>query len=92
MRFADIYFVCVYACSRLFESAIDYINELLSERQTLMNRLQHAREVLPPGHPVMMPSVEQPLWEREWKGGEGKYDAKAEADEDEEEEEEEESS
>ncbi len=72
-------------CSHLW-TAIDYINELLSERQALVNRLHRAREALPPGHPVMTPSVEQPLWDREWKGGEGKYDAKADEDEEEEEE------
>jgi len=71
----------------VLSKTIDYINELISERQALVNRLHRAREALPPGHLVMTPSVEQPLWEREWKGGEGKYDAKA-GDEDEEEEEE----
>lgn len=41
---------------------------------------------------MLVPPLELPLWEREWKGGEGKYDAKmaengGEADEEEEEDE-----
>lgn len=78
----------VYACSHaaIDFTAIDYINELLSERQALVNRLHRARVTLPPGHPVLIPPAEQPLWEREWNGGEGKYDAKGGGDADEDEE------
>ena len=53
--------------------AIDYINELLSERTTLLARLQKARSALPPGHPGLTPLSPDPAWEREWKGGEGKF-------------------
>lgn len=28
--------------------------------------------MLPPGHPCLIPLSPNPLWEREWKGGEGK--------------------
>ncbi|KAF8653609.1 hypothetical protein AX16_003853 [Volvariella volvacea WC 439] len=58
---------------------IDYINELLVERSALLARYQHARAVLPTGHPATIPlpsSMSElpgiPLWEREWKGGESR--------------------
>ena len=54
-----------------------------------MNRLHRARDALPFGHPVLIPLTEQPLWEREWTGGEGKFDVKGGGDADEEEEDEE---
>ncbi|KAJ3519286.1 hypothetical protein NMY22_g13276 [Coprinellus aureogranulatus] len=73
-------------------SAIDYINDLLSERSNLLSRLQKARSMLPPGHPCLMPLSPTPIWEREWKGGEGRLgdedadesegDAEAEDDDD----------
>ncbi|KAK2460289.1 hypothetical protein APHAL10511_007678 [Amanita phalloides] len=69
----------------VLSKTIDYINELLSERQGLLSRLQHARSILPPSHPALVPPVQHQLWEREWKGGEGKYDAKADEEEEEEE-------
>lgn len=79
--------------SRLFSSlspqltislppAIDYINDLLSERSGLLSRLQRARSLLPPGHPGLIPLSPNPAWEREWKGGEGKFgDEEEEAEE-----------
>ncbi|KAF8710140.1 hypothetical protein AX14_010818 [Amanita brunnescens Koide BX004] len=73
----------------VLSKTIDYIHELLSERQALVNRLHRARDALPFGHPVLIPLTEQPLWEREWTGGEGKYDVKGGGDADEEEEDEE---
>ncbi|KAF8626116.1 hypothetical protein AX17_006611 [Amanita inopinata Kibby_2008] len=79
----------------VLSKTIDYINDLLSERQALLARLQRARSALPARHRALMPAAEQPLWEREWKGGEGKIDGSAgsggagEGDEEEEEEEEE---
>lgn len=69
-------------------TAIDYINDLLDERNALLARLHRARSSLPPGHPELIvppwkrssqdnliPEREEddgPLWEREWKGGLGK--------------------
>lgn len=29
--------------------------------------------MLPPGHPCLLPLSSHPIWEREWKGGEGKF-------------------
>ncbi|KAJ7592965.1 hypothetical protein C8J56DRAFT_486594 [Mycena floridula] len=61
---------------------IDYVNDLLSERTDLLLRLEQARSRLHPTHPALARSSTQPLWEREWKGGENKD---AEGDDDEEE-------
>ncbi|KAM6490558.1 hypothetical protein JOM56_013901 [Amanita muscaria] len=69
----------------VLSKTIEYINDLLSERQVLLNRMHRTRAALPPGHPALIPPMEQPLWEREWKGGEGKYDVKNEGEEEEEE-------
>ena len=54
--------------------AIDYMHELLSERETLTQRLQVARGALPVDHPLLHPWPDAPLpvWERKWTGGEGK--------------------
>jgi hypothetical protein len=64
---------------RLEITAIEYINDLLAERSGLLSRLQRARLALPRGHPALIPrcmresgGVQVPLWEREWKGGEGR--------------------
>ncbi|KIJ66950.1 hypothetical protein HYDPIDRAFT_85064 [Hydnomerulius pinastri MD-312] len=61
---------------------IDYMTELLSEREALMQRLQVARSALPVDHPLLhrQPDAPPPLWERKWTGGESK-----EGDDDEEE-------
>jgi hypothetical protein len=67
----------------LFPSAIDYITSLQSERTELLSRLDNARATLStqnPDHPALTPASPEPLWEREWKGGE----AAAEDDDDEE--------
>ncbi|EAU83089.1 hypothetical protein CC1G_11173 [Coprinopsis cinerea okayama7 len=56
----------------VLSKTIDYINDLLADRASLLARLQRARAMLPPGHPALVPLVPNPLWEREWKGGEGK--------------------
>ncbi|KAI0058661.1 hypothetical protein BV25DRAFT_1772796, partial [Artomyces pyxidatus] len=54
---------------------VDYIQELLSERQGLVARLQRARGSLPRGHPALLRETDDlPLWEREWTGGEGAND------------------
>lgn len=55
----------------VLSKTIDYIHDLLSERAALLGRLQRARSMLPAGHPGLVPHG-PPLWEREWKGGEGK--------------------
>ena len=60
--------------------AIDYIRSLLSDRETLLGRLQHARQVLGEGHPAIVLKPEYrdvsgvPLWDREWNGGTGMDD------------------
>ncbi|PFH47853.1 hypothetical protein AMATHDRAFT_151129, partial [Amanita thiersii Skay4041] len=56
----------------VLSKTIDYINELISERTALLARLERARYSLPHSHPALAPPLEQPLWEREWKGGEGR--------------------
>lgn len=45
---------------------------MLTERSSLLTRLQRARASLPPGHPALIALHPDPPWEREWKGGEGK--------------------
>ncbi|KAI0300851.1 hypothetical protein BC826DRAFT_905435 [Russula brevipes] len=56
---------------------VEYIQQLLAERQHFTERLQRARAMLPPGHPVLGPALppgDLPLWEREWTGGMGGKD------------------
>ncbi len=58
-------------------AAVEYIQQLLEQRQHFIKRLQRARAMLPPGHPapdLAMPPGELPLWEREWSGGLGAKD------------------
>ncbi|KAK7463396.1 hypothetical protein VKT23_006751 [Stygiomarasmius scandens] len=62
---------------------IEYINDLLSDRDALLERLARARSTLGRDHPSCSPLDPQPLWEREWKGGNGK-DGDAEEEEEEE--------
>lgn len=54
--------------------AIDYLHELLSEREILMQRLHVAHSALPVDHPLQHPPPDAPLplWERKWNGGENK--------------------
>ncbi|KAF5372783.1 hypothetical protein D9615_010111 [Tricholomella constricta] len=40
----------------VLSKTIDYINELLDERNTLLARLHSARSTLPPGHPALVPA------------------------------------
>lgn len=56
--------------------AIDYLHDLLSERDVLMQRLHTARSALPATHPLLRPNPDTPipLWERKWSGGEEKND------------------
>jgi hypothetical protein len=45
---------------------------LVTERSSLLTRLQRARASLPIGHPALTTLDPDPPWEKEWKGGEGK--------------------
>jgi hypothetical protein len=70
-------------------SAIEYIKELLGDQAALLARLQRARSALPRGHPALVPrcmresgGAQIPLWEREWKGGEGRTGSGEEDDDD----------
>lgn len=45
---------------------------MLTERSSLLTRLQRARASLPVGHPALTTLNPDPPWEKEWKGGEGK--------------------
>ncbi|KAL0067885.1 hypothetical protein AAF712_005053 [Marasmius tenuissimus] len=66
---------------------IDYINDLLKDREALLARLDRAKSSLGPNHPSCASTDSaMPLWERQWNGGSGK-DADAEEEEEEEEEE-----
>lgn len=58
----------------LLSLAIDYLHELLSEREALTQRLHVARSTLPADHPLLQPQSDAllPLWERKWTGGEMK--------------------
>ncbi|KAF9223740.1 hypothetical protein BS17DRAFT_733478 [Gyrodon lividus] len=58
----------------VLSKTIDYVNELLSEREALMQRLHAARSALPVDHPLLRPQPDAPppLWERKWTGGEKK--------------------
>ncbi|KAJ7067126.1 hypothetical protein C8F01DRAFT_1120372 [Mycena amicta] len=58
----------------VLSKTIDYLNELLVDREALRARLDRARAALPPGHPALIPETRDPLWEREWKGGLGNDD------------------
>ena len=61
-----------FACCSFDHTAVDYIQQLLAQRQHFIERLQRARAMLPPGHPVLglaRPPGDVPLWEREWAGG-----------------------
>lgn len=53
---------------------IDYLSSLVNEQTSLLQRLDHARSILPPGHPLLEIPSQPPCWERQWTGGEGKAD------------------
>lgn len=50
---------------------------MLGDREALLGRLQHARQVLGESHPALVLRPEYrdvsgvPLWDREWNGGTG---------------------
>ncbi|KAF8813178.1 hypothetical protein BYT27DRAFT_7220582 [Phlegmacium glaucopus] len=56
----------------VLSKTIEHIQYLLTDRSSLLARLQHARASLPPGHPALTALSPDPPWEREWNGGEGK--------------------
>ncbi|KAF7312494.1 BHLH domain-containing protein [Mycena indigotica] len=55
----------------VLSKTIDYLNELIADRESLRTRMDRARAALPLGHPALTPETPDPLWEREWKGGLG---------------------
>lgn len=67
-----------YRCC--YDVAVDYIQEMLSEKQQLLVRLRRAQQSLPPDHPALslvgthQDSDGVALWEREWTGGTGVND------------------
>ncbi|KAF8554594.1 hypothetical protein OG21DRAFT_1522327 [Imleria badia] len=60
----------------VLSKTIDYLQELLSEREALMQRLHAARSAFPADYPLLHPQPDAPLplWERKWNGGEDKGD------------------
>ncbi|KAJ7650067.1 hypothetical protein FB45DRAFT_886826 [Roridomyces roridus] len=66
----------------VLSKTIDYVTELLADQESLRGRLERARAALPHGHPARTPLHSAPLWEREWKGGEGHMDEDADEEED----------
>jgi hypothetical protein len=67
----------------VLSKTIDYLSELVNGQTALMQRLENARAMLPPGHPLLDPPSTPPLWERQWTGGEGKMEADDDEDDDE---------
>ncbi|KAH9948698.1 hypothetical protein B0H21DRAFT_223424 [Amylocystis lapponica] len=59
----------------VLQKTIDYISALRGDRDSLVDRLNYARNALSPGHPALRVApahVDEhgvPLWEREWGGG-----------------------
>ena len=67
--------------------AIEHIQALLDDKAALMFRLERARVVLGPGHPVLYSdkySFGKAPWERDWDGGKGLMDVNGEEDSDDE--------
>jgi len=52
------------------QKTIDYIQDLNSAKESLLQRLANARARLPPSHPSQTAQSE-PIWNREWTGGIG---------------------
>jgi len=58
---------------------------MMSEKDDLSERLKAAQEKLSssdPSHPALLAQPSEPLWEREWKGGEGADGSEDDEDED----------
>ena len=71
VSFSGVSDMGAYMCSHSV-TAVEYIRQLLAQRQHFIERLQRARAMLPPGHPALdlaRPPGDVPLWEREWTGG-----------------------
>ena len=69
LSFSPIWVSCAHSPR---SQAVEYIQQLLAQRQHFIERLQRARAMLPPGHPALglaRPPEDVPLWEREWTGG-----------------------
>lgn len=47
------------------------MTELLDQRSDLLERLQRARNSIPPGHPALIHGPIDRPWERTWNGGVG---------------------
>jgi len=54
----------------VLQKTIDYIQDLNSAKESLLQRLANARARLPPSHPSQTAQSE-PIWNREWTGGIG---------------------
>jgi len=69
----------------VLSKTIEYITDLLAERESLFQRLQTARSSLPQNHFLLLPQSggDLPLWERKWTGGENKDEEDEEEDEEE---------
>jgi hypothetical protein len=63
--------------------AIDHIEDLLTDREELLARLNVARHSLARGHPLLSSGGHEPLWERQWTGGAGAADDEEDDDDDE---------
>jgi hypothetical protein len=55
-------------------AAIDHIEDLLADRTELLARLNTARNSLALGHPLLVSGSRDPVWEREWTGGQAAED------------------
>ncbi|KDQ06383.1 hypothetical protein BOTBODRAFT_49395 [Botryobasidium botryosum FD-172 SS1] len=58
--------------SVVLQKTIDHIQTTLAHREALLERLQRARESLPPNHPAILALAQHPRpWDRRWDGGTG---------------------
>ncbi|KIM84325.1 hypothetical protein PILCRDRAFT_818670 [Piloderma croceum F 1598] len=58
----------------VLQKTIDHIEDLLADRTELLARLNTARNSLVRGHPLFTSGSRDPLWEREWTGGQAAED------------------
>jgi len=58
--------------SVVLQKTIDHIQMTLAHRSALLNRLNRARESLPPNHPAILAHAQHPRpWDHRWDGGTG---------------------
>lgn len=57
--------------SVVLQKTIEHIQGLLQQQSVLLSRLERARAILGPDHPILMDGPVERLWEREWDGGKG---------------------